>query len=82
MALNPPNFARVHTLIPTRHGRQIRVVLEDHQYQVPVHVKAMNKLLNLDKVFATFNVLGTPMNLATSETQFAQNVPMMIEDDV
>ena len=33
------------------HGRQIRVVLEDHQYQVPIHVKAMNKLLNLDKVF-------------------------------
>ena len=59
------------------HGRQIRVVLEDHQYQVPIHVKAMNKLLNLDKVFATFNVLGTPMNIATAETQFAQNVPML-----
>ena len=60
------------------HGRQIRVVLEDHQYQVPIHVKAMNKLLNLDKVFATFNVLGTPMNLATAETQFAKNVPMLL----
>jgi len=59
------------------HGRQIRVVLEDHQYQVPIHVKAMNKLTNLDKVFATFNVLGTPMNLATAETQFANNVPML-----
>jgi len=59
------------------HGRQIRVVLEDHQYQVPIHVKAMNKLMNLDKVFATFNVPGTPMNLATAETQYANNVPML-----
>ena len=54
------------------HGRQIRVVVEDHQYQVPLAVKAMNKMLNRDKIFATINSLGTPQNLAVAERQFAK----------
>ena len=59
------------------HGRKIRVVLEDHQYQVPLAVKAMNKMLNRDKIFATVNSLGTPQNLAVAERQFAKNVPLL-----
>ena len=34
------------------HGRKIRYIVEDTQYQVPLAVKAVNKLLNRDKIFA------------------------------
>ncbi len=35
------------------HGRKIRYIVEDSQYQVPRAVQAINKLLNSDKVFFT-----------------------------
>ena len=33
------------------HGRKLEVVVEDSQYQVPLAVKAVNKLVNVDDVF-------------------------------
>jgi branched-chain amino acid transport system substrate-binding protein len=56
-------------------GRKIRYVVEDMQYQVPRAVQAINKLLNLDKVFFTIVDGGTPMNNAEMPMQFARNVP-------
>src|SRR5215212_1786180 len=44
------------------HGRKIRYIVEDNQYQVPRTVQAMNKLINNDKVFITVQDGGTPMN--------------------
>jgi branched-chain amino acid transport system substrate-binding protein len=59
------------------HGRKIKYVVEDNQYQVPRAVQAMNKLLNSDNVFFTIDDGGTPMNDANMPTQFAKNVPNM-----
>src|SRR6218665_1399681 len=33
------------------HGRKIRLIVEDTQYQVPRAVQAANKLINRDKIF-------------------------------
>ena len=57
------------------HGRKIRYVVEDTQYQVPLAVKAVNKLLNRDKIFAMHLSLGTGHNNAVFNRQFAKNVP-------
>lgn len=57
------------------HGRKIRYVVEDTQYQVPLAVKAVNKLLNRDKIFAMHLSLGTGHNNAVFTRQFAKNVP-------
>jgi branched-chain amino acid transport system substrate-binding protein len=46
------------------HGRQIRLVVEDHAYQMPKAMSGLNKLVNSDKVFAMLLSLGTPMNIA------------------
>jgi branched-chain amino acid transport system substrate-binding protein len=46
------------------HGRQIRLIVEDHQYQVPKAVANFNKLINSDGVFAMMLNLGTPHNIA------------------
>ncbi len=56
------------------HGRKIRFVLEDMQYQVPKAVQAMNKLLNSDSVFCCVGNGGTPMNNAV--------LPEMIDKQV
>ncbi|MEM6660779.1 MAG: ABC transporter substrate-binding protein [Pseudomonadota bacterium] len=57
------------------HGRKIRLVVEDHGYQVPKAVQAANKLINRDKVFAMFMGLGTPHNLAAFKLQERKNIP-------
>ena len=46
------------------HGRKIRLVVEDHGYQVPKAVQNFNKLINSDQVFAMILNLGTPHNIA------------------
>lgn len=56
-------------------SRKIHYIVEDMQYQVPRAVQAINKLLNLDKVFFTIVDGGTPMNNAEMPMQFAKNVP-------
>ncbi|HTI79817.1 MAG TPA: ABC transporter substrate-binding protein [Acetobacteraceae bacterium] len=57
------------------HGRKIKYVVEDNQYQVPRAVQAMNKLLNSDNIFLALDDGGTPMNDANMPSQFAKNVP-------
>ena len=50
------------------HGRKIRYIVEDNQYQIPRSVQAINKLMNNDKAFITLQDGGTPMNNATFPT--------------
>jgi branched-chain amino acid transport system substrate-binding protein len=57
------------------HGRKIRLVVEDTQYQVPRAVQAGNKLISRDRIFAMVAGLGTPMNNALFKDQFEAGVP-------
>ncbi|WP_374466613.1 ABC transporter substrate-binding protein [Ferrovibrio sp.] len=57
------------------HGRKIRLIVEDHQYQVPRAVQAANKLINRDKIFIMAAALGTPMNNAVFADQFKAGIP-------
>ena len=57
------------------HGRQIRFVVEDTQYQVPRAIQAANKLIHRDKIFAMLLALGTPTNNAVMTQQFRAGVP-------
>ncbi len=57
------------------HGRQIRFFVEDAQYQVPLAVKSVNKLLNVDDVFAMVGAMGTPANNAVFGALETANVP-------
>lgn len=57
------------------HGRQIRFVVEDAQYQVPRAIQATNKLINRDNIFAMLLSMGTPMNNAVMQTLFDAGVP-------
>jgi branched-chain amino acid transport system substrate-binding protein len=59
------------------HGRQIRFVVEDTQYQIPRAIQASNKLINRDKIFAMVLALGTPTNNAVLTEQLRQGVPNM-----
>jgi len=56
-------------------GRMVKYIVEDSQYTVPRHVQAVNKLMNLDKVFFLLANGGTPMNNATLPTQIEKGVP-------
>ncbi len=47
------------------HGRQIKLIVEDHGYQMPKAMSNLNKLVNSDKIFAMLLQLGTPMNIAS-----------------
>jgi branched-chain amino acid transport system substrate-binding protein len=60
------------------HGRKIRYIVEDSQYQVPRAVQAMNKLLNNDGVFFTIEDGGTPMNNATFPMALEKNTPKLL----
>jgi len=57
------------------HGRNVRFVVEDMGYQLPQAVQAYNKLVDLDRVFAMFLSMGTPMNLAGFKLLTAKNIP-------
>ena len=57
------------------HGRQIRLVVEDTQYQVPKAISAANKLINRDKVFAIVLAVGTQTNIAAMKQQLPAGVP-------
>jgi len=56
------------------HGRKLELIVEDGQYQVPVSVKAANKLLNRDKVFVMLGNIGTPANNANLPRQLRMGV--------
>ena len=57
------------------HGRKIRLVVEDTQYQVPRAVQAGTKLINRDRIFAMVAPLGTPMNNALFKDQLEAGIP-------
>jgi ABC-type branched-subunit amino acid transport system substrate-binding protein len=59
------------------HGRNIDFVVEDTQYQMPLAVKATNKLLNVDRIFLMVGSMGTPMNIALMPKMFEANVPSL-----
>ena len=59
------------------HGRTIEFVVEDTQYQVPLAVKATNKLINVDDIFAMIGSMGTPHNNAVFDSMFEANVPSL-----
>lgn len=56
------------------HGRKLQFIVEDGQYQVPISVKAANKLLNRDKVFVMLGNIGTPANNAIMPRQLRMGV--------
>lgn len=56
------------------HGRKLELIVEDGQYQVPVSVKAANKLLNRDRVFVMLGNIGTPANNAIMPRQLRMGV--------
>jgi len=57
------------------HGRKIRYIVEDAQYQIPRAVQATNKLIQKDNVFAIVAAMGTPMNNAVLPDQLKAGVP-------
>lgn len=57
------------------HGRKIRYIVEDTQYQVPKAIQAANKLINRDKIFAMVLALGTPMNNVVLTRQLDVGIP-------
>src|SRR3989441_13234754 len=57
------------------HGRKIRLVVEDTQYQVPRAVQAGAKLINRDRIFAMVAPPGTPLNNALFQDQVEAGVP-------
>ena len=57
------------------HGRTIRYIAEDTQYQVPRAISAANKLIHRDKIFAMLMAVGTPTNNAVMQDQFEVGVP-------
>jgi len=59
------------------HGRKIELIVEDSQYQMPMAVKAANKLLNVDNIFLMVGSMGTPMNIALMPRMFEANVPSL-----
>ena len=59
------------------HGRKIEFIVEDTQYQMPLAVKATNKLLNVDDIFLMVGAMGTPMNIALMPKMFDANVPSL-----
>jgi len=59
------------------HGRKIKFVIEDTQYQMPMAVKATNKLLNVDNIFLMVGAMGTPLNIALMPRMFEANVPSL-----
>src|SRR2546422_10067556 len=52
------------------HGRKIKLVVEDTQYQVPRAVQAGTKLINRDRIFAMGAGPGTPRDNAPVKGPF------------
>lgn len=59
------------------HGRQLEIIIEDTQYQVPRAIQVANKLMRRDQIFAMVGALGTPMNLAIMPQQIEAGIPNM-----
>ena len=59
------------------HGRMIKYIAEDSQYQMSIAVQKANKLVNRDKVFFLLGSIGTPMNNAIFPMLEKKNIPNM-----
>lgn len=57
------------------HGRSLRLIAEDHQYKPQESIRATNKLIHRDNIFAMMLALGTPNNLSVMDELFAAGVP-------
>ena len=57
------------------HGRRIRFIVEDSNYQINRAISAANKLINHDRALAIVMAVGTPTNVAVMEQPYAQDVP-------
>lgn len=57
------------------HGRKLKFIAEDSQYSPQESIRAANKLIHRDKIFAMLLALGTPNNLNVMEEQFKAGVP-------
>lgn len=57
------------------HGRKLKLLIEDSQYDPKKAVLAAQKLVNQEKVFIMVGHIGTTNNLATMPILFAKNVP-------
>jgi len=57
------------------HGRKIKLLIEDAQYDPKKAVLATQKLVNQDKIFTMIGHIGTTSNLAAMPVLFAKNVP-------
>ena len=57
------------------HGRKLKLLIEDSQYDPKKAVLAAQKLVNQDKIFAMVAHVGTTNNLATMPILFEKNVP-------
>lgn len=59
------------------HGRKLRIVIEDDQYDPRKALQAADKLINRDKIFAFLSNLGTPQTLALIKVVERQGVPLL-----
>ncbi|MYD42648.1 MAG: ABC transporter substrate-binding protein [Gammaproteobacteria bacterium] len=57
------------------HGRTLRLIAEDSIYQVPDSLRAANKLIHNDRIFAMLLAMGTPHNNAVMPIQFEEGIP-------
>jgi branched-chain amino acid transport system substrate-binding protein len=58
-------------------GRKINFITYDDGYSPPKTVEMVRKLVEEDKVFATFNLLGTPCNTAVHKYLNQKKVPQL-----
>ena len=59
------------------HGRRIEFIVEDMQYQIPNAIRASNKLMTSDQVFAFIATLGTPPNNAIMKSVMDAGFPYL-----
>jgi branched-chain amino acid transport system substrate-binding protein len=57
------------------HGRKVKLIVEDNQFNPARSAQVANKLLNSDNVFAIIGSLGTPPNVVVMQEAFKVNVP-------
>ena len=59
------------------HGRKLRLVAEDSQYDPKKAVLASQKMVEKDKVFAMVGPMGSPTVLASQDVLFDAGVPQL-----
>lgn len=59
------------------HGRKLRLVIEDSSFDPKKGVLATQKLIQQDKVFALYSVVGTPVAMASAPIAVDAGIPFM-----